>query len=746
MEPATNNEERSEAISANNVTDSIPENPENESNNEESESSERVEETGVANETLDEGEVTEAEGSSARNAETGEANETSKTENQSLVNSERPSYVNARNRGSFNYEKIERKIEEEFPEDFMTTQVPTLKELIHVGEAPATHYKQGDWVEVRGPDMVWRLDRITRVVKIAPDDWDWNDPLNEGKDPTWIFSYHAGNTRDICEKDLRAPEEGLLHVFGSRPWVWQQWACIKLENALRFQRGHENDFMTMDVQKYVAELWEQWMNHPSNADFKTVFQDERIGDFGRAELVGHIMKPFELIDEIKEDKEKWNFIEDNNMSVYTYLSLFGSGWIVPVVMAAIQIAIPILLLRTSDLRDKNFSNAFRVRDHEQNEDLDNIQGMAITVLILYLFRVVPETIVNFFRAVGPSGSAYSRIMSLREKLWVQQEDRVGQMIGYKADIFMNTFFVCFLYGVNVFIIVNTSDALDVILNSLAFEFVLKLDEEVVSSSWWDPHRRWLTAGSIEVIIQYTLETRFLKSATHFWRKYDIPLGRKSLVQNDIGGSNFLKDTRCASRDSEDAKFMTEDEKKIFDFAYVAKKNGHKHAISEYSKGTVHFDRTFNFILTFFFAAGDGGMFNRFSSYRTWSRWEKVLFVSDIPEMSSVFAADGSGLSDALDNVKHSDGNEFANFSSIDIEDDKNFKLELFWRHGIDILTFRYMFDGIKRAWERKDFFRLFFNPFADFTLWLAYAAQIIFPFYFCAVFVAVFIDVVTDSS
>jgi hypothetical protein len=31
--------------------------------------------------------------------------------------------------------------------------------------------------------MVWRLEMITRVLKYAPDDWDWSDPANEGKNP-----------------------------------------------------------------------------------------------------------------------------------------------------------------------------------------------------------------------------------------------------------------------------------------------------------------------------------------------------------------------------------------------------------------------------------------------------------------------------------------------------------------------------------------------------------------------------------
>ena len=55
---------------------------------------------------------------------------------------------------------------------------------------------------------------ITRAIKQAPDDWDWNATENEGKEPKWKFNYNAGLERNIKEEDLRAPEAGLKLLFG----------------------------------------------------------------------------------------------------------------------------------------------------------------------------------------------------------------------------------------------------------------------------------------------------------------------------------------------------------------------------------------------------------------------------------------------------------------------------------------------------------------------------------------------------
>jgi hypothetical protein len=185
--------------------------------------------------------------------------------------------------------KLERLINREFP---TKNQVPTPSQLIpkfgNLQRNKST-YSPGDWVEIEGLDMKWRLDMITRVIKTAPDDYDWNDPDNK-LEPKWTFTYNAGSERDVDAYDLRTPETGLKTVFGSRPWVWQQWALLKVEAKLRFQEGHQDDFFELDIQKYASDLWDEWLEAPCNADFRRVYFDERIGEKGRNLLANHVSK------------------------------------------------------------------------------------------------------------------------------------------------------------------------------------------------------------------------------------------------------------------------------------------------------------------------------------------------------------------------------------------------------------------------------------------------------------------------
>lgn len=117
---------------------------------------------------------------------------------------------------------IQAMINEEFPADI--DQIPTAADLINIGKIQKNRslYSPGDWVEIEGNDMKWRLDMITRVIKAAPDSYDWTDPANDGKEPEWTFTYNAGAERNVDAWDLRTPESGLKILFGCRPWVWQQ--------------------------------------------------------------------------------------------------------------------------------------------------------------------------------------------------------------------------------------------------------------------------------------------------------------------------------------------------------------------------------------------------------------------------------------------------------------------------------------------------------------------------------------------
>jgi hypothetical protein len=281
--------------------------------------------------------------------------------------------------------------------------------------------------------MIWRLDMVTRSIKQAPDDWDWKDPRNEGREPEWAFSYNAGLARNIKEEDVRSPEAGLKFIFGSRPWVWQQWAILKVEEKLRFQEGHQNDFHTKDIQKLTADLWEDWLNHESNAEFFQLFYDDRIGEKGRVQLMDHIQKPFQLMDEMGEDNHEWDFSDDKGINVFTYVSLLGSGLIIPVLVLAMQLAIPSLLIADTVGDDERCMNG-----DDLPPELFRTKLMVLVILGYYLYSITPDTYYNFFIVAGAGDSIYSRLLSLRRLVWMQGDDTLLQMIGFKVDIYMNT--------------------------------------------------------------------------------------------------------------------------------------------------------------------------------------------------------------------------------------------------------------------------------------------------------------------
>ena len=364
--------------------------------------------------------------------------------------------------------------------EFPATVSPCLQDLLNVGHLyEGANYKPGDWIELQGPDMKWRCEMVTRVLKLAPDDWDWNDPANADQTPPWLYYYHAADQRMLQGQDVRSPKEGLLRIFGQRPWVWQQWACLKLESALRFQLGHQFDFMSKDVMKYALDLWDGWLNHPDNADFKAVFQDDRVGDRGRKELLTHIMTPFDIIRRIQDDREEWNFEEEKSLSVFTYLGILGSGFLIPLGIVILQIAAPALLIWNQiqgqrQARDQAmpgdcvedlllFGFGFKcppdhvaectysrlllmlllsllllVSTHSHTLSCFWKKAMAIVVLFYYIIKVVPNVFYAFYTNAGGGDDLYSRLVSMRRDIWIRGDDRWEQKIGFRIDEYMNT--------------------------------------------------------------------------------------------------------------------------------------------------------------------------------------------------------------------------------------------------------------------------------------------------------------------
>ncbi len=173
--------------------------------------------------------------------------------------------------------------------------------------------------------------------------------------------------------------------------------------------------------------------------------------------------------------------------MFTYLSLFGSGIILPSLVLGIQLIIPVLLVwEVNKVREVDGC----LQGDELSSEVIIAKAMATVVFVYYLFSIIPETYANFFNVAGAADTVYSRLLSVRRELWLQTEDSILQMIGYKLDIYMNTSYETLLSMLNIYVLLNTNEAIELILNALAFTFIARMDEDITKGFWYDPEKRW----------------------------------------------------------------------------------------------------------------------------------------------------------------------------------------------------------------------------------------------------------------
>ena len=224
-------------------------------------------------------------------------------------------------------------------------------------------YDIGDWVEVLGPSMKYRLEMIVDVVRTTVEQ-------SEGEQ----FLYETLVDHKLTEMQIRWPREALRRIFGMGPWVWRQWACVKLEHKLRFQEGHPDDLELLDVQAYAMELWRLWLNDPRNTEFRQLF--DRVGEAGQAELLHHIMSPFRMIHEVVTNHNgRWD-LDDANISIFTYVSLLGSGFLHAAVVFALQVSMPVTLFFF-----------YTSPDREEDYIAVGTREMLLAVLLFYLYKL-----------------------------------------------------------------------------------------------------------------------------------------------------------------------------------------------------------------------------------------------------------------------------------------------------------------------------------------------------------------------
>ena len=151
----------------------------------------------------------------------------------------------------------------------------------------------GQWAEYYGGDAKWHLALVRRVYAKAPLDY------RQGQgEPKWEYSYNFGKGLNIPPYLVRAPEEALKRTFGMRPFVFLQWALLRVESMTQFQEYHQRDFEQMSFQYTAETLWDQWLNDELNTDFKAHF--DSFEPNVQKKLIDHLLSAFAGLDRLSK--------------------------------------------------------------------------------------------------------------------------------------------------------------------------------------------------------------------------------------------------------------------------------------------------------------------------------------------------------------------------------------------------------------------------------------------------------------
>ena len=189
----------------------------------------------------------------------------------------------------------------------------------------------------------------------------------------------ANGTLDLgnLEHEVRPHQDAVRVLFGRAPWLWQQYTLLCAEKKARFQADHPDDFVEFSWKEYAEKRFTAWVDGPPKPDsidehmwakHKTVVEHKGPYPFSHAEynpdfgayyhrfdttpgvqeaLKKCILEPFVAIDLITggEKDNGWDFEgESEAVSAYTYVSVVGGGHLVALIVAFVQIALPLVLL------------------------------------------------------------------------------------------------------------------------------------------------------------------------------------------------------------------------------------------------------------------------------------------------------------------------------------------------------------------------------------------------------------------
>ena len=189
-------------------------------------------------------------------------------------------------------------LDEQYPGARVRPSFKDMDNSIRFSPSNGSPFGTGQWAEYYGGDARWHLALIRRVQAKAPLDYRVSGGGKPSVEPKWEYSYNFGRGVNIPAYFVRAPEEALKRSFGMRPFVWLQYALLRVEQMVRFQEHHQRDFEEFSFTFAAESLWEQWLNHPNNGDFKAFF--ESCPEQERTKLINHLLSVFGGLDRLSK--------------------------------------------------------------------------------------------------------------------------------------------------------------------------------------------------------------------------------------------------------------------------------------------------------------------------------------------------------------------------------------------------------------------------------------------------------------
>ncbi len=157
-----------------------------------------------------------------------------------------------------------------------------------------------------------------------------------------------------------------------------------------------------------------------------------------------------------------------------------------ILVLAAQLMLPILLVVYARY-------TYEIHDFCPNFADEVSRVLAFAIACIYQVRIV-------FMLGSKTSEPFAEIKRGRDSVWLSW--------ALSLDGFMNTTYELFVYGMNLFIVFVTPDPLEMVLNALAFESILKLDD-VVKAKYISIHAKYHDT----IIKEYDATFDFTSEAT-----------------------------------------------------------------------------------------------------------------------------------------------------------------------------------------------------------------------------------------